>query len=207
MMSTAERSEFTTVDEYLAAEELSDTKSEYIDGWVRAISGATVRHNVVKMNCGLTIGSLLKGKPCRPFDSDMKLRITHRNSKRFYYPDLQVICKSNAPTDIFQDEPILIIEVLSPSTRAYDLDEKLNAYLRISSLECYVILEQHIPFAIVMRRTKDGFLRETYEGIDTKIDFPFINCTLPMSDAYDGVEFTASGVQETEEAYDAARNE
>lgn len=204
-MSTAEQPEFIIVDDYLAAEELADTKSEYIDGWVRAMSGATNRHNTVKMNCTLSIGAKLKGKKCRPFDSDTKVRIRHQSGTRFYYPDLQVICESNAPTDVFQDQPVLIIEVLSPSTRAYDLDEKLNAYLKIPSLECYIILEQHIPFAIVMRRTVNGFLRETYEGIDAKIGLPFIDCALPMRDVYEGVEFTATCVQEPNEAYDAVK--
>lgn len=201
-MSTAEQPQFMSVEDYLAAEELAETKSEYIDGWVRAMTGATVRHNMVKMNCAFILCGALKGKPCRPFDSDMRLRIDRRHSKRYYYPDLQVVCDSNAPTDTSQDHPVLIIEVLSPSTRAYDLDEKLAAYLKLPSLQCYLMLEQHMPFAIAMRRTPDGFLRETYEGVDAKIELPFIDCILPMSEIYDGIEFTPTCVQEPEEAYD-----
>lgn len=202
-MSTADQPQFTSVDDYLAAEELADTKSEYIDGWVRAMSGANARHNTVKGNCFAFLHTQLRGQPCRPFDSDMRLRIRHSGSCRYYYPDCQVICEHNAPSDTFQEPPQLIIEVLSPSTRAYDLDEKLTAYLKIPSLECYIILEQHIPFAIVMRRTPDGFLRETYEGVDAKIDLPSIGCSLPLRDVYDSVEFTATCVQEPDEAYDA----
>jgi len=202
-MSTAEQPEFVTAEDYLATEELATTKSEYIDGWVRAMSGATIRHNTVKVNCLAALHRLLRGQPCRPFDSDMRLRIHRSESKRFYYPDVQVVCESNAPTDVFQDQPVLIIEVLSPSTRVYDLDEKMTAYLKIASLRCYVILEQHIPMAIVMRRTADGFLRETFEGVDTQIELPFINCTLPLRDIYEGIEFTLTGVLETELAYAA----
>ncbi len=150
-MSTAERPNFVTEDDYLASEELAITKSEYIDGWIRAMAGATNRHNRVKMNCLLNLGVGLKNKSCQPWDSDTKVRIRGFGYTRFYYPDAQVVCESNAPTDVFQDKPVVIIEVLSPSTRAYDLDEKLNAYLRIASLQCYVILEKHTPLAIVMR--------------------------------------------------------
>jgi len=201
-MSTAAQPEFVTVDDYLSTEALATTKSEYVDGWVRAMTGATNRHNVVKMNCVACLLRQLRGKRCRPFDSDTKIRIRRDASTRFYYPDLQVVCDSNPQTDVFQDQPALIIEVLSPSTRSVDLDEKLNWYLQIASLQCYVILEQHIPLATVMRRTSAGFLRETFEGIEAKIELPFIDCELPMSDLYDGVEFTPTHVRESEETYD-----
>jgi Uma2 family endonuclease len=201
-MSTAENPQFIPVDEYLAAEEVARTKSEYIEGWVRAMTGATNRHNQVKMNCIVHLGIVLKGNRCRPFDSDTKVRIRRQGRTRFYYPDAQVICDGNAPTDVFQDSPVLIIEVLSPSTRRYDLDEKLAAYLGIPSLNCYVILEQHTPSAIVMRRTPQGFLRETHEGIEATIELPFLGCWLPLREIYDGIEFTATCVQEPEIEYD-----
>ncbi len=201
-MSTAEQPEFVTVEDFLAAEESATTKSEFIDGWVRAISGGSARHSSVKMNCGTLLGLQLRGKQCRPYDSDMRLRIRHHEQTRFYYPDFQVVCEAHAPTAVYQNQPILIIEVLSPSTRAYDLDEKLNAYLSIPSLEGYVILEQHQPFAIVLRRTSHGFLRETYEGIETTIDLSFVACKLPLCEIYEGVEFTPTCVQEPEPAYE-----
>ncbi|MFO0939570.1 MAG: Uma2 family endonuclease [Pirellulales bacterium] len=203
-MSTAPKSEFVTVEDYLLAEEKAHSRSEYIEGWVRAMSGGTVRHNQVKVNCTILFGIALKGKPCRPFDSDMMLRIRKQNGTRFYYPDLQVICESNAATERFQDLPVLIMEVLSPSTRQYDLDEKLNAYLKINSLECYIILEQHTPSVIVLRRTPQGFLRETYEGLEAVIELPFLGVSLALRDIYDGVEFSATCVQESEEEYEIA---
>ncbi|MBO3704336.1 MAG: Uma2 family endonuclease, partial [Candidatus Accumulibacter sp.] len=112
-MSSAERPNYFHVEEYLASEEQSLTKSEYVDGWVRAMTGASVRHNRVKVNCMIYLGSYLKGKSCSPFDSDMKVRIRTQGSTRFYYPDLQVVCESNDQLSVFQDRPILIIEVLS----------------------------------------------------------------------------------------------
>jgi Uma2 family endonuclease len=201
-MSSAERPEYFSVDDYLNLEELAQSKNEYVDGWIRAMSGATLRHNMVSVNALVSLATLLKGNPCRPFNSDTKVRIHRAGMKRFYYPDLQVVCKSNEPTSVFQDQPILIIEVLSPSTRRYDLDEKMAAYLTIASLEYYIALEQHQPIAIVMSRTADGFLREVIEGIKTDIKLPVLECTLSMREIYEGIEFTADCIQEAEMEYE-----
>ena len=201
-MSSAERPAFFSVDDYLAREEQAITKSEYIDGWIRAMCGAALRHNMVGGNCFVALSNLLKGKPCRPFNSDTKVRIDRADMKRFYYPDVQVVCKSNDQLSFFQDLPVLVIEVLSPSTRRYDLDEKLSAYLTVPSLECYIALEQHQPIAIVMRRTTGGFFREVVEGIEASIDLPFLNCSLPMRDIYDDIEFTEQCVQEPDLEYE-----
>jgi Uma2 family endonuclease len=186
----------------LNLEELAQSKNEYVDGWIRAMSGATLRHNMVSVNALVSLATLLKGNPCRPFNSDTKVRIDRAGMKRFYYPDLQVVCKSNEPTSVFQDQPVLIIEVLSPSTRRYDLDEKMAAYLTIASLEYYIALEQHQPIAIVMSRTADGFLREVIEGIKTDIKLPVLECTLSMREIYEGIEFTADCIQEAEMEYE-----
>jgi Uma2 family endonuclease len=202
-LSSAERPDYFSVDEYLVMEEKALAKSEYIDGWVRAMTGATVRHNKVKSNIMIELGGLLKANRCQPFDSDMKLRIRRFGRTRFYYPDLQIVCESNEPTAMFQDQPVLLVEVLSPSTRRYDLDEKMSAYLSIPSLECYIVLEQHQPIAIAMRRSKGGFLRETIEGVESKIDLPFLGCSLSMREIYEGIEFTAECVQEPALEYES----
>lgn len=201
-MSTAEIPEFVSVSDYLASEEAAKTRSEYIDGWVRAMTGGTNRHNRVKTNCLVHLAVKLKGKKCQPFDSDTKVRIRRQGRTRFYYPDVQVVCETNAPTDVYQDAPVLIVEVLSPSTRQYDLDEKLTAYLEIPSIECYIILEQHTPIAIVMRRTEKGFLRETCDGIASTIQLPFLGCSLSLRDIYEGIEFTAACVEDAVVEYE-----
>lgn len=201
-MSSAERPEYFSVDDYLAMEENALTKSEYIDGWIRAMCGAALRHNMISGNALVVLSILLKGKPCRPYNSDTKVRIDTADMKRFYYPDVQVVCKSNDQLSVFQDNPVLVIEVLSPSTRRYDLDEKMSAYLTIPSLECYIALEQHQPIAIVMRRTENGFLREMVQGLDSSIDLQFLGCALPMREVYEDVEFTPYCVQEPDLEYE-----
>ena len=102
-MSAAMKWNLISVDDYLAGESRSPIKHDYVGGVVFAMAGARVAHNVIKGN---TFGSLfirLKGKRCRPFDSDMKIRIPFPDHTRFYYPDTSVICESNPPTDSFQD--------------------------------------------------------------------------------------------------------
>jgi Uma2 family endonuclease len=200
-MSVAEVTEFVTVEDYLATENAALTKSEYVDGWVRAMSGGSVRHSSVKINCSASLVNALKGHRCRPFDSDILLRLHHAGLTRYYYPDLQVVCDSKPATSFYQDSPVVIIEVLSPSTRRYDLDEKMSAYLQVPSLQCYIVLEQHQPIAIVMRRSEGGFLRQLVEGVDQKIPLPFLGCELCMRDLYDGIEFTPTCIQEDELEY------
>jgi len=151
-MSSADKLEHNSVEEYLQREANSLIKSEYIDGWIRAMTGASNRHNRIKIHCLIQLGNQLQGRKCQPFDSDTKVRITQDAGRRFYYPDVQVVCDSNDQLSVYQDHPVLIIEVLSPSTRAYDLHEKLDAYLSIPSLQCYIVLEQHQPISYVLRR-------------------------------------------------------
>ena len=200
-MSSAEKLEFVSVENYLSTEEIARTKSEYIDGWVRAMTGATNRHNQVSGNCFLAIATALKGKPCQAYNPDTKLRIRTESKKRFYYPDLQVVCESNLPTETFQDRPVLVIEVLSPSTRLYDLDEKLTDYTQIPTLQYYLILEQHQPIAILLRRNGSLFERLQLEGIETVIDLPMLGISLSMRDIYERIEFTATCVQEPDPEY------
>jgi Uma2 family endonuclease len=202
LMSSAEVPDFVTAEDYLTAEETALCKSEYVDGWVRAMSGGSVRHSSVKINCSASLVNALKGNRCRPYDSDILLRVHQTGLTRYYYPDLQVVCDSNPATSFYQDSPVLIIEVLSPSTRRYDLDEKMTAYLQIPCLQCYIVLEQHQPIAIVMRRSEGGFLRQVVEGIDKTIPLPFLACELSMQDLYDGIEFTPTCVQEDEPEYE-----
>ncbi len=201
-MSTAEKLMFFSVDAYLKAEDLSSTRSEYINGLIRAMTGATNRHNTVSVNVVVALGRQLKGKICRPFNSDTKIRVRHGDGTSFYYPDASVVCESNRATETFQDKPVVVIEVLSPSTRAIDLDEKLTAYLSIDSLQAYILLEQDKPLAIVMRRTPDGFLREVHEGLNSMIELPTLLCTLLLDEVYSGVDFTPASVQEPEANYE-----
>src|SRR5437016_574120 len=116
-MTGAKKLNPITVAEYLAGEESSPVKHEYLGGFIYAMSGATNAHNVIAMNASTALHNQLRGKACRPYNSDTKIRLQMASEVRFYYPDLSVVCKQNSLSDSYQDEPVVILEVLSQSTR------------------------------------------------------------------------------------------
>ncbi|HEY9786228.1 MAG TPA: Uma2 family endonuclease [Candidatus Obscuribacterales bacterium] len=189
-MSSAEKQNLVSVAQYLAQELVSPVKHEYLGGIVYAMVGARNVHNLIATNALVALGSRLRGKPCRPYTSDTKVRIRMLSETRFYYPDVSVICRPNPQTDSFQDEPAIILEALSRATRRIDEGEKRQAYLSIPSLSVYVLLEQEMPALTVFRRTEQGFVREVYEGLQADLPLPEIEANLPLSEIYDGVEFS-----------------
>ena len=196
-MSTAESREFYTPESYLEFLETTQTKYEFVDGYLRAMSSPTNRHNIVATNATVTFGLKLKGSTCRAFNSNSMVRIRKKSSTWMYLPDMSIVCDENRQSERFQDNPIVVVEVLSPSTRAYDLDEKLANYLTIRSLQMVLLLEQDQPLAIVFRKSQDAnFVRETYEGMDQEIHLPFLGISVLLSDLYDGVEFPPLAVHE-----------
>ena len=131
-MTGAKKLNPISVPEYLAGEQNSLVKHEYIGGAVYAMVGARNAHNVIASNALGALWSSLKGQTCSPYNSDTKIRLRLPNQTRLYYPDTSVVCKSNPPSDSFQDEPVVIIEVLSKQTRRIDEGEKKDAYLNSS---------------------------------------------------------------------------
>lgn len=179
-----------SVADYLAGEELSGVKHEYLGGEVHAMAGASNRHNAIAYNTLLSLGTSLRGKPCRPFNSDTKVRIEFADHVRFYYPDAQVVCHPNPDTDHFQDNPVVVVEVLSESTRRTDLGEKRPAYLGIPSLKVLVLVEPDEPRVVVHRRQVDGgFQIEHHTGLEAVIALPEIEAALPLAEIYERIDF------------------
>src|SRR6187397_2745169 len=112
-MTALEHPVFISIEDYLAGEETSDVKHEYLGGTIHAMAGATNQHNTIATNSLISLGSQLRGKSCQALNSDVKVRIEFPDHTRFYYPDAMVVCQSNPATDHFQDRPVLVIEVLS----------------------------------------------------------------------------------------------
>ncbi len=196
-MSAAPKRNLISVEEYLTGELRSPTKHEYLGGIVHAMAGARVGHNRIKGNIFGSLFIRLRGKRCQPFDSDSKIRVVVHGQVRFYYPDVSVICRSNPPEELFQSEPVVIVEVLSRTTRRTDLTEKKDAYLTIPSLQVYVLIEQELPFAVVYRRNSSGFEREVFEGLDAVIALPEIEAELALAEVYEGVEFMPEPEEES----------
>ena len=175
-----------TVEEYLAGEELSPIKHEYLNGVVHAMAGALNRHNWIAVNITSALFARLKGKRCRPFNSDTKVRIAQGNDRRFYYPDVQIVCRFNSMDEHFQDHPAVIFEVRSESTARIDSGEKRDAYLRLPSLEAYVLVHDEQQAVTVWRRQGEQWESEYYTEPGDVIAFPSAECELPLAEIYEG---------------------
>jgi Uma2 family endonuclease len=137
----------------------------------------------------------LRGKPCRPYNADAKIRPRLPTQVRIYYPDASVVCRPNPQTDSFQDEPAVLFEVLSKRTRRIDGGEKKDAYLTIPSLCAYVLVEQETPAVVVFRRTEKGFVREVYQRLEAVLPLDENGIGMPLAEIHEAVEF----VPETDE--------
>ena len=188
-MSAATKLQRVSVDDYLAGELVSPVKHEYLGGSVYATAGGRTVHNLIATNINGSIFARLPNGPCRTYNSDTKIRIRLPTQVRFYYPDASVICRPNPPDDSFQDEPAVIAEVLSETTRRIDEGEKKDFYLTIASLSVYLLVESTCPAVTLYRRTEQGFVCETYSGLDAVIPLSEIGIELPLAEVYRGVEF------------------
>jgi Uma2 family endonuclease len=186
-MSTAPQLRPVPVDEYLDGESRAERKHEYIDGVVYAMVGATNAHNRVATNVTGLLHAQLRGKTCQVYNADAKVRVRLPSGTRFYYPDASVVCQPNQPGDTFNDAAVVIIEVLSESTRRTDEHEKREAYAAIDTLLVYVLLEQDTAAAVVYRRGDAGFAREVFVGRDAVIPLPEVGCELRLADVYANV--------------------
>lgn len=178
-------------EDYLEDELHSEVKHEYVAGVVHAMAGARNVHNDIAGSIFLSLGIQLRGKPCRPCNSDTKVRLRLPTGLRFYYPDAQVTCHPNPPDDSYQDRPVVVVEVISDSTRRTDEGEKLDAYCALPSLEVYLLVESERALVIAYRRGSAGFVREVWSGLDAIIPLDCIGATLPLAEIYERVIFPA----------------
>ena len=174
-----------TYAEYLTAEAVADVRHEYLGGDVWAMAGGSIEHGALAMAVAREIGQALRGKPCRVFSSDVRLRIPETDLAT--YPDLSVVCGElrTAPDDPDAiTNPILIVEVLSDSTEAYDRGAKWAHYRRIASLRDYVLISQAEPLVEVYRRTKDGRFELFEARPGETIELASIEARLDVSAVY-----------------------
>ena len=168
--------------EYLAGEEISDIKHEYIDGQVYAMSGASANHNRLAGNVHTAFNVHLKGKSCQPYTSDMKVKI----GSRYFYPDVMVDCSD--VEGYFTETPVILVEVLSKSTKQIDKTIKLNSYKKIPTLQEYVLIEQDSVEIEILRR-KTGWQPEYY-FLGDSLSFESIALILTVEEIYDRVKNT-----------------
>ncbi|AWB66746.1 hypothetical protein C2869_10055 [Saccharobesus litoralis] len=182
-MSTAEdRTMSMSVKQYLASELERDTKHEFIDGCIYAMAGASINHERISGNIFGELRNHLKGSPCEPLASDMKVKVIDN----FYYPDVLVDCNFDSTTPYYTETPVIIVEVLSRSTRRLDETKKLVEYLNIPTLQEYVLIEQDVADVTVYRKSDDW--RCVHYFLGDLITFESINLTLAVEEIYYRVE-------------------
>ena len=133
----------------------------------------------------------MRGYPCEAFNSDTKVRVRLASQTRYYYPDASVVCRPNPPGDSFHDEPVVIVEVLSPSTRRVDMTEKKEAYFAIPSLLVYILVEQDFASLEIHRRTPRGFVPQVFSSLESIVPLPEIGIDLRLADVYERVDLPA----------------
>ena len=169
-------------EDYLASEQVSDVKREYIEGQVYAMAGAGYNHNCVSANMLREFGNHLKGTPCATFMADIKVKL----GRDYVYPDVLVDCGKMRGDDLFAGSPVIIVEVLSRSTRKTDMTTKLIRYINLPSLQEYVLIEADMVLVQVMRRSK-GWMPE-YFFLGDDVYFESIDLSLPVEAIYDRVD-------------------
>lgn len=176
-----------TFDEYLMLEADSGAKHEYFAGQVWAMAGGTPEHAAVSMNVGTLLTNALRGKPCRVYSSDLRIRI-HATSLGTY-PDVTVVCGPVAldpedPKNHTVSNPCVIVEVLSPSTEDYDRGEKLGHYKQIPSLTEVVLIAHDRQEVEIVRREPDGSWSRAIVRAGEIAQLTSIDCDLPVEEIY-----------------------
>jgi len=178
-----------SVEDYLAGEEISAVKYEYVYGEVYAMADTSDNHNRIAVNLVTSLSIHLRDSPCEPFSGDIKVRVS---PQIYYYPDILVSCEDNPEDSYFRNEPILIVEVISPSTQEIDRREKLLFYQQMSSVQEYVIVEQQKMLVEIHRRQPDGRWITYYfshENADEGIEFQSVELTMTLGEIYRRVKF------------------
>ena len=188
---------FATLDEYFAIEEASAIRHEYYRGRILAMAGGTYGHALIITNASGELRALLKGRTCDVIANE--LRLAADPDAHYTYPDVLVICGE----PVFQGgrkhtvmNPVVIIEVLSPSTEAVDRGRKFADYRKLPTLMEYVMISQHEPRVEVYRLGLAGqWTLFEYIGLDIAVQFESLGVELPMSEIYQRVSFELASTE------------
>jgi Uma2 family endonuclease len=177
-----------TAEEYLKLERSASCKSEFHDGEIYAMTGASRKHNLITVNIARELSVQLKKRPCEAYISDMRVKAAEARS--YHYPDITVVCGTPQFEDAHLDtllNPTLLIEVLSPSTEAYDRGGKFAHYRKIPSLREYVLVAQDQPTIERYVRHEDVWILTEAAGLEASVPLASIDCILSLSEIYDKV--------------------
>jgi Uma2 family endonuclease len=192
-MSAAPKPHFTP-EQYLELERQAEYKSEYFAGEIFAMAGASPEHSLITANVTAAIGPQLRDGPCAPYSSDLKVRATE---ELYTYPDLTVVCGEPEYAGREREvllNPTLIVEVLSPTTEAWDRGGKFEQYRQRESLQEYVLVSQARPLIERFARQKNGqWVLTEAKGMDAVLALPSIGCELALAEVYRKVVFPETG--------------
>jgi Uma2 family endonuclease len=175
------------VDEtdYLRGEETAASKHEFVGGEIYAMAGASERHNRIALNIAFHLRSATRGKPCRAFMADMKLRLA--GGTTYYYPDAMLVCDPDDGHPIYKQSPCFIAEVLSPATATVDVREKWTAYRGLASLRYYLLVDSERLWAKVFFRDEHDAWFEQELSAEDRVDVACdgTRLTLTLDDLYE----------------------
>ena len=177
-------------EEYLAFEREAVDKHELIDGEIVAMAGASREHNLISLNIASELRFRLKGKKCKTYTNDMRVRM---KTGRYNYPDVVVVCGEPQFADDEFDvllNPVVVVEVLSKSKRFRDKTEKLETYQKMESIqECLLVEQDFLHVEHYIKQTPMQWLLRIYEGLSNTISLESIGCQLPITEIYSQIEF------------------
>ena len=176
-------------EQYLEMDRKAEFRSEYVNGEILAMAGASRVHNRITLNAGSMLTALLRGSPCEPFTNDLRVAVS---PTRYAYPDVVVACGGPQFIDGQLDtllNPTVIMEVLSPTTAGDDRSWKFAHYRRLETLSDYVMLSQFQPFIEHYTRQETQWVLTEVAGLDAVLRLPSIGCDLPLTAIYERVEF------------------
>lgn len=182
--------------EYFALEEQAESKSEFHDGEIVAVTGGTFNHNALALNIAAFLKYALKGKAFKPFCSDVKVWI--EKYRKVNYPDVMAIAGEPSPYNNRKDtltNPCLVIEVLSKSTMEFDQNEKFKFYRSLASLQDYLLINQYDIEVQLFTRTNEGFWQyRAYESLEDTIRLRSIETNITVADIYEGIELETKDI-------------
>jgi Uma2 family endonuclease len=177
-----------TAEEYLTLERSASYKSEFDDGQIHAMTGASRKHNLITVNIAGELRSQLKKRPYEAYSNDMRVKAAEAHS--YHYPDIVAVCGTPQFEDAQVDtllNPTVLIEVLSPSTEAYDRGGKFAHYRKIATLREYLLVAQDQPVIERYMRQGDVWILTEAVGLETSVPLESIDCILSLREVYDKV--------------------
>ncbi len=179
--------DYVTPEAYLEMEMASQERHEYVDGEVFAMVGTSSIHNELAFNITSLLKNHLRGKPCHIYMESIKLRVETANC--YFYPDVMVTCsEADRQNQYIKNDPIVVVEILSPSTALYDRDRKFAAYRQLESLQEYVLVDAE-QLSIECYRRADGgeWILRPYLAGET-VTLHSLGLTFPLESAYQDIE-------------------